>query len=132
MPGPNNKSLKREDFQTVDLGKSMVQNQMNFEQGLYSFCAQRLEVFKLGRRRREDLWLECWAQYLGTPEARERIKSRMLRHVGNVNNDWRHNMTTGKSFEMVETIVSYKVRFSQIETGSMLSPKHQDYRKMLK
>ena len=107
MPGPNNKNFKREDFQTVDLGKSMVQNQMNFEQGLYSFCAQRLEVFKLGRRRREDLWLECWAQYLGTPEARERIKSRMLRHVGNVNNDWRHNMTTGKSFELVETIVSY-------------------------
>lgn len=107
MPQPSNKNLRREDFHTVDLGKSALKQQMNFEKGLYSFCAERLETFKLGRRRREDVWLECWAQYLGTPEARERIKSRMLRHVGNVNNDWRHNMTTGKSLELVETVLGY-------------------------
>ena len=98
---------KKADFNTVKIANSPNATTGTFNQKLFTFVHNKFEIFKTGRRRREDVWLECWAMYAGTPEAREIIKARMLRHVGNVNNDWRHNLSTGKGFEQVETILAY-------------------------
>ncbi len=97
----------KKDFNTVKISDKPFANSGTFNQKLFSYVHNKFEIFKTGRRRREDVWLECWAMYLGTPEAREIIKARILRHVGNVNNDWRHNLSTGKGFEQVETILAY-------------------------
>lgn len=97
----------KKDFNTVKIADNLGATSGTFNQKLFSFVHNKFEIYKTGRRRREDVWLECWAMYSGTPEAREIIKARMLRHVGNVNNDWRHNLSTGKGFEQVETILAY-------------------------
>jgi len=63
--------------------------------------------YKDARSVKEEAWLEAWAQYLGTPEALDGMRTRVATIVGNVNNDWRHRVSTGKAYELVETMVGY-------------------------
>lgn len=51
---------------------------------------------------------ECWALYLGTPEAEEWTRRLALHEtVGDIEVDWRHKINRGKGYEIVETIVPY-------------------------
>jgi Bacteriophage head to tail connecting protein len=60
------------------------------------------------RRVMTNRWLECWASYLGTPEAQDYLRAEsMSKTVGEVRADWRHKISTGKSYEIVETIIGY-------------------------
>lgn len=69
---------------------------------------QRLATdWSMARVEREEVWTEAWGVYLGTPQSQEALRSRMLRHTGDINNDWRHKVNIGKAFENVETVVSY-------------------------
>lgn len=65
------------------------------------------EEYKRARNVREDIWAECWAQYLGTPQATEYLENNVDKIVGDVNGTWRHKINTGKAFEIVETVVGY-------------------------
>lgn len=68
---------------------------------------EKVRTYSNARERRQAVWLECWARYLSTPEAKSRIQSLQLWTVGNVETVWRHNLTRGKAYEVVETIVAY-------------------------
>jgi len=93
-------TIDHKDDLTSDLG-------LGFDAGVVSYVKSQLEYFKNARREKEDIWLECWSFYLGSEQARNNLKSRMFRSVGANNSDWRHNITTGKAFEQVETILAY-------------------------
>ncbi len=80
---------------------------ISFEKAAVTYMHSKLGEFERMRSIREDIWLECWGLYLGSPEARAELKAMMLRSVGNVNTEWRHNLNTGKAYEQVETIVAY-------------------------
>jgi hypothetical protein len=65
------------------------------------------EQYRTARTTKEELWTECWASYLGSPKAVEYMRTNVSQIVGNVNDDWRHKISTGKSYEIVETINAY-------------------------
>jgi hypothetical protein len=65
------------------------------------------EEYDAARRVREDTWLESWAAYLGTPQSNRWVRQRISQVVGNVQADWRHQLTTSKAFEIVETVNSW-------------------------
>lgn len=100
--------VNKKDFFTIDHGDELTDNlSVDFNDSVVSYVMSQLEYFKNARREKEDIWLECWAFYLGSKQARESLKGKMLASVGQNNNDWRHNLTTGKAFEQVETILAY-------------------------
>jgi len=68
---------------------------------------QHYDTYRNARASRETTWLECWATYFGTPEAEEFLRSRVARLIGDVNDDWRHRIASGKGYEIVETINAY-------------------------
>jgi hypothetical protein len=68
---------------------------------------QHYEAYRNARARRETTWLECWATYFGTPEAEEFLRTRVAKLIGDVNDDWRHRIASGKGYEIVETINAY-------------------------
>jgi hypothetical protein len=65
------------------------------------------ETYRNARTNRETVWLESWATYFGTPEAEEFLRQRVARLVGDVNDDWRHRIASGKGYEIIETINAY-------------------------
>lgn len=72
-----------------------------------SYVRQEHKRYADARQDVEDLWLEAWATYLGTPQSTSYIRQRSLYSVGNVNTDWRHKLNTGKAYETIETIHAY-------------------------
>ncbi len=74
---------------------------------IVEFIMSEFNWFSTARQERESIWVECWAAYLGSPAATAAMRGRLLRHVGDVGNDWRHRINVGKAFENVETVVSY-------------------------
>lgn len=77
------------------------------EDSISSFIRREHRRFADARQEVEDLWLEAWATYLGTPQSTSYIRQRSLYTVGNVNTDWRHKLNTGKAYETIETIHAY-------------------------
>lgn len=77
------------------------------DESIYQFLVQEKNRYQTGRDVVQDLWLEAWSLYLGTPTAVEEQRKRTLYTVGEVNNDWRHRINTGKAYEVVETIHGY-------------------------
>ena len=77
------------------------------EDSVVSYVRREYRRFADARQEVEDLWLEAWATYLGTPQSTSYIRQRSLFSVGNVNTDWRHKLNTGKAYETVETIHAY-------------------------
>lgn len=80
---------------------------MTFEDGVVNYINSQIEYFQTARDDREDTWLECWSMYLNSPQSRSWVRDMATRSVGDVNNDWRHNINTGKAFEQVETVLAY-------------------------
>lgn len=72
-----------------------------------SFMVSKLQQYQTSRSEREDIWLECWAMYFGNPQSMEEIRKRVYHSVGDVSNQWRHRITTGKAFENVETVLAH-------------------------
>lgn len=67
-----------------------------------------LEDWKSARLSMELHWRECWALYFGTEQAQDWLRSRALKQsIGDVTTDWRHHITTGKAYDIVETAVPY-------------------------
>lgn len=67
-----------------------------------------LDDWKSARMAMELHWRECWALYFGTEYAQDWLRSRALKQsLGDVTTDWRHHITTGKAYEIVETAVPY-------------------------
>ena len=98
------------NFITTDtsaLWGNELHNSASRDQQIVEFILNQLEWFSTARQERESIWLETWAAYLGSPAAVNTMRGRLLRHVGDVQGDWRHKINVGKAFENVETIVSY-------------------------
>jgi hypothetical protein len=74
---------------------------------LGSKVRQLYQEYKNARASREATWLEAWATYFGTPEAEEFLRSRVAKLIGDINDDWRHRVASGKGYEIVETINAY-------------------------
>lgn len=63
--------------------------------------------FSDARQELESDWLDCWAQYFGNPRSQEHLRLDAARIIGDINDDWRHKISTGKAYENVETICGY-------------------------
>lgn len=63
------------------------------------------------RRDLEMEWLDCWAEYFNNHRAAEHLRQSALKVTGetmqNTGSNWRHKITTGKGYELVETVNSY-------------------------
>ena len=71
---------------------------------------EQLRRYKDSRQGREDTWLRCWQNYLGTPSAVLDLRSFDLAQVGGSSSTyWRHKVHKPKAFESVETVVGYLV-----------------------
>jgi hypothetical protein len=90
---------------TTHWGK--VDSTVSRDKQIVAFVHKQLQWFSNARLKREEVWTECWAAYLGSPEAMDSMRKTFLRTVGDVENDWRHKINVGKAFENVETIVAY-------------------------
>lgn len=100
--------MNQDNYFVTDVDRDDVQHRYDtFEDGVVHYVQDRHREFALSRQTKEENWLNAWAQYLGSPEARNEIRNQVARTVGNVNTQWRHDLTTGKGFEIVETILSY-------------------------
>jgi len=77
------------------------------DDNIVAFVHSELRSFSQARLEKEQIWLECWASYLGSPQANEHLRREALRSVGDTNNDWRHKINVGKAFENVENIFYY-------------------------
>jgi hypothetical protein len=71
------------------------------------YVMSKLSSFRTAREIAEDTWLEAWSLYMGTPNAVDHQRTQTLNTVGLVNNDWRHRLNTGKSFQVIETVHAY-------------------------
>lgn len=72
--------------------------------------SEQLQRFKNSREKREDTWMRCWQNYLGTPSAVLDLRSFDLAMVGGSSSTyWRHKIHKPKAFESVETVVGYLV-----------------------
>lgn len=65
------------------------------------------EHYRSSRMDKEERWLECWAAYFGTPAANQFTREMAHTVVGEAQTSWRHRITTGKAYEIVETINAY-------------------------
>lgn len=99
--------IKQSEAFTVNHKDSLTMIDDTLAKGVVSYVNSQLDYFKRARNKKEDIWLECWALYLGSDEARQYMKGRVFNSVGATNNDWRHSITTGKAFEQVETVLAY-------------------------
>lgn len=86
---------------------TMLRTTKNVTEDIAGHVRSELERFKNARSELEDSWLEAWSLYLNTRQGVDYMRSKVLQTVGNVNDDWRHKINTGKAFEAVETIHSY-------------------------
>jgi hypothetical protein len=67
-----------------------------------------LESWKSSRSQLDAHWKECWANYFGTPNAQDWIRSNALKQtVGDIAVDWRHHISQGKAYDIVETAIPY-------------------------
>lgn len=66
------------------------------------------EQWKSARSELETFWKICWATYFGTSEANKYLRQQYLNQtVGDVNKDWRHNISQAKAYDIVETAIPY-------------------------
>lgn len=91
------------NFITVQTGDTYC----NDPSDISAYVNSTFRRFADARKDIEELWLEAWALYFGTPLAIEHQRDNYLKSVGDVNRDWRHRLNTGKAFEIVETICGY-------------------------
>ena len=98
---------KKKSRRVVIDSKQVAKNFTQLEIEVTGYVRSRLEDYKLGRSRLEDIWLESWAAYFGTPEALDFQRTQALETVGTVNTNWRHKINIGKAYEIVETVVGY-------------------------
>jgi hypothetical protein len=96
--------IKLSNFHTVRTGGSLP---IDLEESVESFLCSRHSYFKDARMAAEGNWLEAWSLYTGTPEAVDHQRTQTIHSVGDVNNDWRHRLNTGKTYEAVETVHGY-------------------------
>lgn len=95
------------NFKTTITGDNYPTSESDVQQAVVGYVKQQLESFSVGREEVELSWVDCWALYCPTPESIEWLRSQVLRTVGNVENEWRHKISVGKAFEIVETIHGY-------------------------
>ena len=103
-----------ERFTTTALGGKNIENALDSTapapdnlEGVGKAVVALFEDYKSARSEKEEMWLEAWAEYLGTPQAIEGMRNRVGSIIGDTNNDWRHRISTGKAYELVETMVGY-------------------------
>lgn len=80
------------------------------EHFLNDICGHIMSQFYEFRNQRSGLektWISNWASYVITPESARYSRMDIMRNVGNVRADWRHNIDIGKAFEIVETVHAY-------------------------
>ncbi len=79
----------------------------DYKRAIGDYVLSQLRRFQLQRQVIEEYWKECWALYLGTPEALEELRNMVLHTVGDVESDWRHRINVGKAYESAEQIHGY-------------------------
>ena len=97
-----------ERFTTTALGGKNIENALDSTapapdnlEGVGKAVVALFEDYKSARSEKEEMWLEAWAEYLGTPQAIEGMRNRVGSIIGDTNNDWRHRISTGKAYELV-------------------------------
>lgn len=124
----------KKNFITTKIDKH--RNYADFDTEAVSYVKSKLDQFQIAREEREDIWLECWAMYFGNPRAMEEIRKRVYHSVGDVSNNWRHRITTGKAFENVETVLAHMMAafFPNRDwfEAVPVSPGYQDLAKLIK
>ena len=68
-----------------------------------------LRDYSMHRTQMEWYWKSYYTSYLTTPEAKRQNLTNISQNIsdGNVNVQWRHNIKSPKTYEVVETLVSY-------------------------
>lgn len=113
-------------FKTLTYDESYDANSPKFTEDIVSSVTTIYRQFKDNRASVELSWIDAWAKYLNTPESREYSRSQIMREVGNVKSDWRHKLSSGKTFEAVETVVSYLMQ-SLFPSRQWLNVEAHDY-----
>lgn len=87
-----------------------VKSQTGDKAELAQALTEQLRRFKDSRQAREDTWLRCWQNYLGTPSAILDLRTfDLAQQGGSASTYWRHKIHKPKAFEAVETVVGYMV-----------------------
>jgi Bacteriophage head to tail connecting protein len=93
------------------------------------------------RRVKTDKFLECWAVYFDTPEAQDWLRGGTVRHTrGDATVSWRHKVSSGKAYDIVETILPYLMAatfpnrdwFDMQPRMPIFDPKVQEYLGIMK
>lgn len=77
------------------------------DEEVISFVESRYQRWSTDRQILESDWKACWAEYLSNARAADQIRSEAMNIIGDARVDWRHKITTGKAFELVEDANSY-------------------------
>lgn len=66
----------------------------------------RQRDWKDRRRGKTDKYIDCWANYFHTSNSLEFLRMRQMA-LSETKSNWRHKVTSGKGFDIVETVVPY-------------------------
>lgn len=97
-------------FKTVVIDPTYKASPTTLYQDIVGHVNTMYRRYRDDRRTMENHWVVAWANYLNTPESNAYMRANVLREIGNVRNEWRHRINTGKAFEVIETIVGYLVQ----------------------
>lgn len=81
---------------------------------IIDYLERRLTDWRAARITLADMWSDAWAEYASTPRAYEwlrrngmYVKPKIEERTGNIEDDWKHRIHTGKVFEITEILYAY-------------------------
>lgn len=84
------------------------------DKNIQEFLTGRLSDWRAARQGLTSVWADAWAEFCSTPAAYQwlrrsglHIKKRPEEITGDIEEDWKHRVHTGKVFELVEIIWGY-------------------------
>ncbi|MBD2200156.1 MULTISPECIES: portal protein [Calothrix] len=97
-------NINSKNFITTKTGEELP---INLGESIAEYVNSRYTSFSTSRKNIEDVWMEAWSLYVGSPQAVSYQRQQVINSVGITNIDWRHRLNTGKAFEVVETVHGY-------------------------
>lgn len=95
------------EFEVIVLDPKHGRNSSEVAQDIVSYIYDTYRQIRDQRSSLEQTWLLSWAAYLNTAEAEAYIRQHITRVIGQVKSQWRHKINTGKTYEVIETILAY-------------------------
>ena len=99
--------MMKQEAQAIDLTTGGMNTSEPNMGSVARAITEKYQSWSDDRQEKEDRWIELWAHYMSSEESQLHLRHRVGKIVGDVNDNWRHHIHTGKAFSIIETAVGY-------------------------